>query len=158
MWLLFLVLMCCACAYALASGGRPERAAAMVIVIGSILSPCVADLGPRLWHGFELGIFIVDVGMLIAFGVIMLHSSRFWPIWMTALQLLTVSSYLGPLFRAKHIAIPFAFVEELWSYLILLQLMLVTAIGAHGGIRPLWTRLTGTFSLRRRRKSKPDRP
>jgi hypothetical protein len=158
MWLAYLVLMGGSCGYALIRGGIPERAAAATILVGSVLSPFVAHLGPQLWHGFELGIFLVDAAMLIAFGIIMLLSTRFWPIWMTAFQLLTVNAYLGPLFRAKDIAIPFGFDEELWSYVILFQLALATAIETHGGLSPLLKRVTFIVSSRRKRRPKGEPP
>jgi len=135
---LFLILMVVSLGYVLLKGGPSERAAALVVLCASILSPLAVNSGPQIWRGSEIGIFLVDLGALIAFGAIMLVSDRFWPIWTTAFQLLTVLAHVGPIFRAKSIAIPFAFAEQAWSWVILTQLIVVTAM------------------LSRRRPPKPD--
>lgn len=124
--ILYLLLLTLACGLAFSRGGAAERVVAGVVLTGSITSLLVANDRAHRWHGSEPGLLIVDLGMLIAFAAIMLHSKRYWPIWTTAAQLLTVGAHLGPILRSAHIAIPFAFGEQVWSWFILIQLMVVS--------------------------------
>lgn len=124
--ILFGLLMLAACGYALACGDRSARMVAAAVLLGSILSMFVIHETEK-WQGSETGILAIDIAMLLVFGAVMLVSHRFWPIWTTAAQLLTVLSHFGPLLRDSDIAVPFAIAEQLWSWFILVQLIVVTA-------------------------------
>lgn len=112
--------------FAICCGGRPERIAGAIVIIGSLLSAVTQLMVPHPWEGVSVGTFAIDFAMLLSFGAILLTSNRFWPIWATAAQLLTVIAHIGPLLRRAHIAIPFAVSEQLWSWFILLLLILAT--------------------------------
>ncbi|WP_454887631.1 hypothetical protein [Sphingomonas oryzagri] len=139
--ILYVMLLVPACGLAVFWGGAAERLVAAVVLTGSIASLLVANDRPHRWHGSEPGLLIVDLAMLIAFAAIMLHSKRYWPIWTTAAQLLTVGAHLGPILRSAHIAIPFAFGEQIWSWFILIQLIVVSATAM-----PRRARRSGTCS------------
>lgn len=124
--IVFSLFMLAACGYALVCGDRSAKAVAAAVLLGSILSIFAIQETGR-FQGSEHGILAIDVAMLLIFGRIMLHSDRFWPIWTTAAQLLTVFSHLGPVFRSADIAVPFAFTEQVWAWFILAQLIFVTA-------------------------------
>jgi hypothetical protein len=136
MQLIFLLLLATATVFALLRGGPSERAAALIVLIAAVVSPLEAHDGSRLWHGTEVGILAVDGATLAAFVTIMLLSTRFWPIWAAAFQLLTVVSHVGPVLRVHRIAIPFALEEELWSWIILVQLIFVTHLRSREASRP----------------------
>lgn len=122
----FLFLMSASFVYALVRGGPSERAIAVIMVISALSTPLVAHSYAQRFHGSESGIFAVDTVTLLAIIVVLLRSDRFWPIWTTAFQLLTVLAHLGPLIRTRNIAIPFAVIEEIWGYVIFAQLIIVT--------------------------------
>jgi len=71
--------------------------------------------------------WVIVPAMLFLFGAVMLYSNRFWPIWTTAAQLLTVLAHFGPVLRHADIAVPFAVSEQIWAWFILAQLIVVTA-------------------------------
>jgi hypothetical protein len=123
----FAFFMAVACGYAFVCGERSARIVAAVVVAGSIISIFVAEESMELWQDSEPGIAMVDITMLMIFAAIMLKSDRYWPIWTTAAQLLTVLAHLGPLLRNADIAVPFAISEQLWAWFILAQLIFVTA-------------------------------
>lgn len=122
----FLLLLIASSFYALSRGGSSERAVAAIMMVATTLTPLAAHTGSRVWHDSENGIFAVDCATLGAFVAVMLRSSRFWPIWTTAFQLLSVAAHLGPLFRAQDIAIPYALEEQVWGWIILIHLAIVT--------------------------------
>ena len=126
MALLFALLMAGSCGYALLRGDPSAKIVATTVILGSLLSAVLIDQTSELWQGSEPGIFIIDVIMLAIFSAVMIKSDRFWPIWTTAAQLLSVLAHMGPLLRNAHIAVPFAVSEQLWSWFILAQLAYVT--------------------------------
>lgn len=123
----FAFFMAAACGYAFVCGERSAKIVAAVVVAGSILTVFTAAGAEEIWQDSEPGIFMVDFTMLVIFAAIMLKSDRYWPIWTTAAQLLTVFSHFGPLLRRADIAFPYAVSEQLWAWFILVQLILVTA-------------------------------
>jgi hypothetical protein len=125
---IFLALLIGTFAYAFRAGGRHEKEAAVISICAALLSLFAAHHGGRLWHGSENGILVVDLLTLVGFGWIMFRSNNFWPIWVTAFQLLTVIAHIGPKFRHGWIAGPFAAEEECWSWVILLQIVLATRL------------------------------
>lgn len=126
MALSFALLMAGSCGYALLRGDPSAKIVATTVILGSLLSAVLIDQTSELWQGSEPGIFIIDVIMLAIFSAVMIKSDRFWPIWTTAAQLLSVLAHIGPLLRHAHIAVPFAVGEQLWSWFILAQLAYVT--------------------------------
>ena len=124
--ILFGLIMVATCGYALCCGDRSAKAVAATVILGATLSMFVIRDSGR-WQESELGILAIDVAMLLIFGAVMLRSDRFWPIWTTAAQLLTVLAHLGPVFRRADIAVPFAVSEQIWAWFILAQLGFVTA-------------------------------
>ena len=114
------------CGYALLRGDPSAKVVATTVILGSLLSAVLIEQTSELWQGSEPGIFVIDGIMLVIFVAIMIKSDRFWPIWTTAAQLLSVLAHIGPLLRNAHIAVPFAVSEQLWSWFILAQLAYVT--------------------------------
>ncbi|TCM26162.1 MULTISPECIES: hypothetical protein [unclassified Novosphingobium] len=127
----FLILLVGSSAFAFWKGDQSLRLVAAIVLVGSILSALAQTRAPDPWHYGEIGTLLVDFSMLGAFGAIMFSSNRFWPIWMTAAQLLTVVAHFGPVLRHSHIAIPFAISEQIWSWFILVQLIVATALHHH---------------------------
>lgn len=130
---LFGLFMLVACGYAFVCGERSAKIVAAAVVVGSISTNLAVEESTELWQDSEPGILIIDIAMLAIFTAIMLKSNRYWPIWTTAAQLLSVLAHLGPFLRRADIAIPFAVSEQLWAWFILAQLIVVTA--CHPGSR-----------------------
>lgn len=72
-------------------GGRPERFAAGVAVVASILS---AVLAVNTWQSLELQSFSIDLAALFGFWFVAITSNRFWPYWVTGCQIVTVLVHL----------------------------------------------------------------
>lgn len=112
--IVFLILLIGSLGYVLWRGGKAERGGISAIAIGSVLSALAANSeGP--WQHAETGIFVVDVTLLIALMIIMGHSNRFWPLWITAFQIVAVMTHLARFLRPNTIPIAYAIAEELWA-------------------------------------------
>jgi len=121
-FVIYTILLLGVCGYAFWRGRSDERLAAAVCLIASVAS--LALLGPaRLrYSGVEIGVFAVDLFTLAAFTYVALRSDRFWPLWISGLQLTTS---VGHVLKAidSHL-VPFAYGAALrvWSYPILIIL------------------------------------
>jgi hypothetical protein len=113
-----------ACGFALWRGGKPERLAAGLILLDWMITPLLQNQG-NLTH-IQISNFCLDGALTLALGGIALSSNRFWPIWVTAFQILELLMHVAML--ADHRVRPIAYFigTELASYLILLALVIGT--------------------------------
>ena len=124
--ILFAVLLSACLLYALARGGWPERAGALLLAAGSVLTLAVNSPLAERYAGVEIGILVVDVGVLLGFLGIALFSDRYWPLWTTALQLLVVLAHLAKLGDPEMMRNGYGFLMAAWSYPQLLAIALGT--------------------------------
>lgn len=102
--------------YAAGRGGRSERAAALVLLAGSILTRIALTPAAHRFTGFEANALLVDLAVLAGFTVIALRSDRYWPIWLAALQLIGVLAHLAKLADPAMMRTGYAFLAAVWSY------------------------------------------
>lgn len=123
---LALLLACCVAAYRF--GGFAERWAAIILVTGSVLSFL---LGPQTthWGSVSVPLFAIDFAGLVAFIVLARLSDKYWPIWVASLQLLSLAANVGQSIRPSARAIGYAINEQVWSWAILL-LVIVQSLAA----------------------------
>lgn len=81
----FLVLLIASCAYALVRGGRPEQIGSATLLAGAALTVWFARPPGSRFHHLETGILAVDLLVLGVFLWLSIRSTRFWPLWITAL-------------------------------------------------------------------------
>jgi hypothetical protein len=123
--LYYAILLLCA-AYAVLRGGGPERAGAAIIVVGSICSTFLFSAHESRYRGVESGVFLVDVAVSVAFVVLALRANRYWPLWMTALQLIGTAEHAVKMVDSHVVRLVYAFVLAFWTYPMLLLLVLGT--------------------------------
>lgn len=114
------------CAFAFWRGHNDERLAAATCLIATLVQLFVVTPTLRRYSGVEVGVLLVDVGVLAVFVGIALQSHRFWPLWVAGLQLTTV---FGHILKAIQLSLlPYAYAGALrfWSYPILLILAIGT--------------------------------
>lgn len=119
--LLFLGLLLVSFAFVVRCGRWPERIGLMVIVVGSVATALVGR--SDLWKGTEMGILAVDVIVLGTFVVIVGLTDRFWPLWVSAFQLVSVTSHLVRLLKPSTLPLAYAFAEQVWSYVMIAVLV-----------------------------------
>jgi hypothetical protein len=112
--------------YALLRGGAPERIAATIVLVGSLLTLAAVSNLAGSYASVETGVFLVDAATLVAFLILALRAERFWPIWLTALQLLGTTGHAIKLVDPDIIPRAYAFAAIFWSYLMLPLLALGT--------------------------------
>lgn len=85
--IVFNLLLGAACLYAFTRGGAPERLTAAVFLIAA----CASYYAPfSRYRQVEMTLFAIDLVTLVALAVIAARADRFWPLYVSALQLLTL--------------------------------------------------------------------
>ncbi len=128
MWHIALYLSCLTgvCIYSAVKGGSPERIAALGMLVGSALTFVAhAQWFEGDFSTVEIGVLVVDTCLLAIVAALALASSRFWPIWLTALMIVQVASHLPKLISPNVQPFAYAIVAGLWGY----PLLLTIAVG-----------------------------
>ena len=120
--ILFDLLLFGVCGYALLKGTRDARIVAIVCVVANFAS--YALRGPLLtsYSSIETGVLTVDVLALLAFGFVAMTSDRFWPLWVSGLQLTTSMGHLMKMLSSDLVPLAYAAALRFWSYPILIIL------------------------------------
>jgi len=123
---LFLLALIIVSGFAFWRGSRDERLIAAMCVVGAAASFLLLRPLATRFQSVETGIMLVDFVVFAGFLFVALRSSRFWPLWVTGLQLTTSLGHVlkglspGLLPQAYGAALQF------WSYPILLILAVGT--------------------------------
>jgi hypothetical protein len=128
----YTILAICA-AYVLAKGGAPEKVGIAILAIGSVLSTAVISAQPNRFSSVETGVFLVDVAALVALLLLALRAERYWPLWITALQLIATAGHLVKMVDSHVIRAVYAFVMAFWTY----PMLLLVVAGTRGHQRRL---------------------
>ncbi len=107
----FLALICCF--YAAVAGGRDGKWATAIIILASILTVPATFLAH--WGQTQIPVMVVDTAVLIAMYVLALRSRAYWPIWMTAFQLVSVTTHFATLVSPSFTPAIYQAMESLWA-------------------------------------------
>ncbi|MFC7536531.1 hypothetical protein ACFQPG_04025 [Sphingomonas sp. GCM10030256] len=118
--ILFYILLTALALFAARRGGREERIAANVCLLATIATSLLLSPLSTRFAAIELGVALIDVGVLAAFVAIALRSARFWPLWVAGIQLTTVMGHLLKAVQPKLIPMAYGTALVFWSYVILL--------------------------------------
>jgi len=120
-FLLYGALMWGVCLYAFLRGGRAERFTAASLLVATYSTVLVASPMAMRFQSVELPIMMVDSAFFLVLLGISLRTEKFWPLWLTAMQGLTILSHLAP--YVPHV-LPWAYGNALaiWSYPMLIVL------------------------------------
>ena len=121
-FVIYTILLFGVCGYAFWRGRADERLAALVCLVASAAS--LELLGPARFRysGVEVGVLIVDLFTLAAFTYVALRSDRFWPLWVSGLQLTTSIGHVLKAIDEHLVPIAYAAAMRFWSYPILIIL------------------------------------
>lgn len=122
--LLYNALLIGACGYAWLRGRRDERITAATCVAATVAS--FALVTELRFSGLEIGVLAVDLATLGVFVAVALRSERFWPLWVSGLQLTASISHLLKLVEPQLMPFAYAAAEAAWSYPILIILAVGT--------------------------------
>ena len=122
----FLILTVTSTIYALWRGGGPERVTAAIVVIGTIVAFLVEPLHLHPYGSVEIGVLLLDIGMMIAFQAVALAADRFWPIWIAGLQQAAVLVHITRALSPDVAPLAYAIALKAWSYIILVLIIIGT--------------------------------
>lgn len=78
--------------YAFWKGGAPERCVATLLLIAAITSWSV-PAGAETFHHVFWPVFWIDTSLLLGLTLVAIFADRFWPLWVTACQILAVACH-----------------------------------------------------------------
>lgn len=118
MWwrpIMYGILMWTVAVYAFRRGGRDERLATIGMILGSYLSVLVIGPHETFFQQVETEMATVDACLFLLLWCIGLWSIKFWPLWLAAIQGVTVLAHAAPLMPTIS---PFASSNavSLWGY------------------------------------------
>lgn len=120
--ILFDLLLFGVAGYALLRGNRDARIVAVVCIAANFASAMVKAPVTTSYSSLESGVFAVDLLTLGAFTFVALTSDRFWPLWVSGLQLTTSMGHLLKGATSDLVPIAYAAALRFWSYPILIVL------------------------------------
>lgn len=145
---LFLSVLILCNAYALARGGPPERASALLQLGAFVSDEAVHRLvDGRAYTALAAGSALVDLLLLVALTVLASKCTRHWPLWVAGFQLAAIVAHLAKLVDPTMQAVGYAVQLQIWAY----PMLLATAAGtwryrarrSAGQIEPDWKTLDG---------------
>ena len=123
---IYWALLLMTCAYAFWRGRKDERIVAAICLLASIVTHWAISPVTGRYAGLESGVLLVDGATLAGFVLLALQSHRFWPLWVAGLQLTTSLAHFLKALQADLVPIAYAAAGRLWSYPILLILVIGT--------------------------------
>jgi len=127
--ILFNSLLLGSCGYAWFRGRSDERIVAAVCVIASFGTLAVLSSFKSLYSNLEMGVLGVDIATFAAFTYVALGSDRFWPLWISGLQLTTTVAHFLKVLDPNFVPIAYSAAARMWSY----PILLILAVGTWRG-------------------------
>lgn len=119
---IFYAMVALCCGYAWIRGGPPERwGAAIFLAAGGLTQAALSAPGVR-FNDVEVGVLIVDCAMLVALAVLAVRAERFWPLWVTALQLIGIAAHAIKASNPEGLRLAYSLALSMWGYPMLLSL------------------------------------
>jgi hypothetical protein len=140
-YMAFLILFLGSMAYALWKGGAPERIAAGVTLAGVILTGIAQMHEAHRYATVQWGVAMADLFILTGFLAVALLSTRYWPMWLAALQIIQLCSDFAKLLPGV-VELTYAMASSLIGYPVALIIAVATVRHrmrtARFGLQPSW--------------------
>jgi hypothetical protein len=124
--LIYHVLLFGACGYALIRGKTDARIVALVFLIGNFATTFLRSHVADTYSTVETEILIVDILGFLGFTYAAMISDRFWPLWVSGLQLTTSMGHVLKAMDENLLPLAYAAALRFWSYPILIILLVGT--------------------------------
>jgi hypothetical protein len=112
--------------YAWLRGGGPEKAAATIILVGSLATPLLTPGLSVRFSSVETGILLVDASALLALLLVALFAERYWPLWVVALHIVGMAAHGVRMVDPTIMRWAYGFAIAFWSYPMLLLIIVGT--------------------------------
>ncbi len=113
--ILFLMLLLGACLYAIVRGGAPERIGAAILILATLASAITLATSEDRYREIEVATMWVDVAMTVAFLTLALRAQRYWPMWVSMVQLDLIAMHLV-MFSPETGSWSYWAMQAMWSY------------------------------------------
>ena len=120
--ILFDLLLFGTCGYALLYGRQDARIVGAVCIAANFASYALVSR----YQGVELGVLTIDLLVFLIFTGVALRSDRFWPLWVSGLQLTATFGHALKAVEFSLVPIAYAVSLRFWSYPILIILAVAT--------------------------------
>lgn len=120
--ILFDLLLFGTCGYALLYGRLDARIVGGMCIAANFASYAMVSR----YNGVELGVLAIDLLTLAVFVFVALRSDRFWPLWISGLQLTTTIGHVLKAIQLDLVPIAYAVSLRFWAYPILVILAVAT--------------------------------
>jgi hypothetical protein len=134
--IVFFALLTLSTLYALIRGGRPEQIGAVTLFAGAWLSAVMVQPAGSRFYSVETGILMTDVVIWGIFLWLSIRSTRFWPLWITALLGAEVLVHIGVVFAPGSGWAAYMTGAAMWSWIA--QILLLAATWRHRRRQVLW--------------------
>lgn len=86
-------------------GGEPEKYVSTIFVLAFVIGIALRLVrGPASFVIVDYPQLLIEVVVLVAILVVAIHANRWWPIWVSSLQVLVVSTHLAKFVAVKGLA------------------------------------------------------
>ncbi|WP_324806646.1 hypothetical protein SH584_09600 [Sphingomonas sp. LY29] len=123
---IFIPLLLAVCLYAFAFGGRDERIAGAICILGTVATLLTVSPWVSRYSSVEEGLMLVDLAVLAGFVAVALQSTRFWPLWVAGFQLTTAMGHALKSVEQDMLPHAYGAALQFWGYPILLVLAVGT--------------------------------
>lgn len=130
-WVIYHLLLFGACGYAFYRGRTDARVVAAVCLIANFASYAVVSS----YASVEINVLVIDILTFLAFTSVALRSDRFWPLWVSGLQLTTSMGHLMKALQVELLPLAYATALRFWVY----PILIILAVGVWRGERRVQT-------------------
>lgn len=131
--ILYYLLLLGTCSYALWRGKVDARIVAAFFFVGNFATIALRSNPGGGYSSVEPGIFAVDVICFLAFTYAAIISDRFWPLWVSGLQLTTSFAHVLKLIDSSLLPLAYAAALRFWGY----PILIILAVGVWRGQKRL---------------------
>jgi hypothetical protein len=124
--LIYRLLMYGICAYALLRGKTEARIVASVCLVANFATLTLRSHVVTEYSSVEAAVFVVDILCFLLFTYAALISDRFWPLWISGLQLTTSFGHVLKALDSQLVPLAYAAALRFWAYPILIILAIGT--------------------------------
>lgn len=91
--LLFWTTLALSCVYVAWAGERDEKICIAAYALASVASTYAISPLPARLHAMEWSMFGIDLALLLVFLIFVVRSKRYWPLWTTGMQVVSLVGY-----------------------------------------------------------------
>lgn len=106
--------------YAYTRGGKDERLAITICLVASLISLAIMLPADVDYRTLQPLVALIDCIAFLSFVGIALRSDRFWPLWVSGLQLTSATGHLLKFIQPDLVSLAYSASLAFWSYAILI--------------------------------------